>query len=127
VSGPDAFAMLNHLGVNSFAGFIPDRAKQFVPCTPDGYVIGDVILFYLEENRFNLVGRAPTIEWVEYHAASGKWNVKVERDERTAIRKDPENRKNYRYQIQGRPAGLRTVRPVGRPRNRASGAHRSGA
>lgn len=101
VSGPDAFAMLNHLGVNSFAGFIPDRAKQFVPCTPDGYVIGDVILFYLEENRFNLVGRAPTIEWVEYHAASGKWNVKVERDERTAIRKDPENRKNYRYQIQG--------------------------
>jgi len=101
VTGPDAFAMLNHLGVNSFAGFIPDRAKQFVPCTPDGYVIGDVILFYLEENRFNLVGRAPTIEWVEYHAASGKWNVKVERDERTAVRKDPENRKNYRYQIQG--------------------------
>ena len=101
VTGPDAFAMLNHLGVNSFAGFIPDRAKQFVPCTPDGYVIGDVILFYLEENRFNLVGRAPTIEWVEYHAASGKWTVKVERDERTAVRKDPENRKNYRYQIQG--------------------------
>ena len=101
VTGPDAFAMLNYLGVNSFAGFIPDRAKQFVPCTPDGYVIGDVILFYLEENRFNLVGRAPTIEWVEYHAASGKWNVKVERDERTAVRKDPENRKNYRYQIQG--------------------------
>ena len=101
VTGPDAFAMLNHLGVNSLAGFIPDRAKQFVPCTPDGYVIGDVILFYLEENRFNLVGRAPTIEWVEYHAASGKWNVKVERDERTAVRKDPENRKNYRYQIQG--------------------------
>lgn len=101
VTGPDAFAMLNYLGINSFAGFIPDRAKQFVPCTPDGYVIGDVILFYLEENRFNLVGRAPTIEWVEYHAASGKWNVKVERDERTAVRKDPENRKNYRYQIQG--------------------------
>ena len=101
VTGPDAFAMLNFLGINSFAGFVPDRAKQFVPCTPDGYVIGDVILFYLEENRFNLVGRAPTIEWVEYHAASGKWNVKVERDERTAVRKDPENRKNYRYQIQG--------------------------
>ncbi len=101
VTGPDAFAMLNYLGINSFAGFIPDRAKQFVPCTPDGYVIGDVILFYLEENRFNLVGRAPTIEWVEYHAASGKWNVQVERDERTAVRKDPENRKNYRYQIQG--------------------------
>ncbi|PCD01985.1 glycine cleavage system protein T [Sphingomonas spermidinifaciens] len=101
VSGPDAFAMLNYLGINSFKGFVPDRAKQFVPVTPDGYVIGDVILFYLEENRFNLVGRAPTIEWVEYHAATGDWDVTVERDERTAVRPDPENRKNYRFQLQG--------------------------
>ena len=101
VSGPDAFAMLNHLGINSFKGFVPDRAKQFVPVTPDGYVIGDVILFYLEENKFNLVGRAPTIEWVEYHAATGNWNVTVSRDERTAVRPDPENRRHYRFQVQG--------------------------
>ena len=101
VSGPDAFAMLNYLGVNSFKGFVPDRAKQFVPVTPDGYVIGDVILFYLEENKFNLVGRAPTIEWVEYQASTGKWDVSVSRDERTAVRPDPENRRNYRFQIQG--------------------------
>ncbi|MFK4792480.1 syringate O-demethylase [Sphingobium sp. ZW T5_29] len=108
VSGPDAFAMLNHLGINSFKGFIPDRAKQWVPVTPDGYVIGDVILFYLEENRFNLVGRAPAIEWVEYHAQTGKWNVTVARDERTAVRPDPENRKSYRYQLQG-PNAMKTL------------------
>jgi syringate O-demethylase len=71
-----------------------------VPCTPDGYVIGDVILFYLDENEFNLVGRAPTIEWVEYHAASGNWNVTVERDERWAMRTDGK-RNSYRFQIQG--------------------------
>ena len=35
-----------------------------MPCTPDGYVIGDVILFYLAENQFNLVGRAPALNWV---------------------------------------------------------------
>jgi len=108
VSGPDAFAMLNHLGVNSFKGFVPDRAKQFVPVTPDGYVIGDVILFYLEANRFNMVGRAPTIEWVEYHAQTGQWNVTVERDERTAVRPDPENRKSYRFQLQG-PNAMQTL------------------
>lgn len=51
VRGPDAFRMLEHLAVNSFKGFQPDRAKQFVPCTPDGFVIGDVILFYLAENE----------------------------------------------------------------------------
>ncbi|WDF73796.1 syringate O-demethylase [Novosphingobium sp. KACC 22771] len=100
VSGPDAFAMLNYLGINSFKGFVPDRAKQFVPVTAEGYVIGDVILFYLAENQFNLVGRAPTIEWIEYHAATGKWDVTVERDERWAMRNDGK-RKNYRFQLQG--------------------------
>ena len=62
VEGPDAFAFLNGLGINSFKGFVPNRAKQFVPVSHDGYVIGDVILFYLGENTFNLVGRAPTLE-----------------------------------------------------------------
>ncbi|MDP3907450.1 aminomethyl transferase family protein [Novosphingobium sp.] len=100
VRGPDAFAMLEYLAINSFKGFVPDKAKQFVPVTPYGHVIGDVILFYLEEQRFNLVGRAPSIEWVEFHAASGKWNVEVERDERWAMRTDGK-RKNYRFQVQG--------------------------
>jgi len=42
VEGPDAFKMLNYLGVNSFNNFTVDKAKQWVPCTPEGYVIGDV-------------------------------------------------------------------------------------
>ena len=42
VEGPDAQKLLSQLAVNSFAGFAVDKAKQFVPCTPDGYVIGDV-------------------------------------------------------------------------------------
>ncbi len=109
VSGPDAFAMLNHLGINSFKGFVPDRAKQFVPVTPDGYVIGDVILFYLEENRFNLVGRAPVIEWVEYHAADrqmGRHGRSATSAPRSAP--DPENRKSYRFQLQG-PNAMKTL------------------
>lgn len=103
VTGPDAFDMLAYLAPNSFKGFVPDQAKQFAPVTPDGYVIGDVILFYLEESKFELVGRAPSIEWVEFHAASGKWNVTVERDERTAARPEAEKgyRRNYRFQLQG--------------------------
>ena len=72
MEGPDALALLDDLGVNSFTTFEPGKAKQFVPVTPDGYVIGDVILFYLAEDRFNLVGRAPVIEWVEYHAETGR-------------------------------------------------------
>ncbi len=101
VEGPGAFALLNRLGINSFKGFVPGKAKQFVPCTPDGYVIGDVILFYLDEESFNLVGRAPTLNWVMYNAEVGKDDVKLTYDERSAARPDPFGRVNYRYQIQG--------------------------
>jgi syringate O-demethylase len=71
VEGPDALALLTRLGVNSFDGFAPGKAKQFVPCTPAGRVIGDVILFALADDEFNLVGRAPVLNWVTYHAETG--------------------------------------------------------
>jgi glycine cleavage system aminomethyltransferase T len=48
VDGPDALKLLSNLGVNSFKNFGPNKAKQFIPCNPEGYVIGDVILFGLE-------------------------------------------------------------------------------
>jgi glycine cleavage system aminomethyltransferase T len=100
VEGPDALRLLSHLGVNSFDGFAVDKAKHFVPCTPDGYVIGDVILFALAENRFNLVGRAPALNWLTYHAEQGDYDVRVELDLRSALRTDG-RRKSYRFQLQG--------------------------
>lgn len=100
VEGPGALKLLNHLGINSFNGFQVDKAKQFIPVTPEGYVIGDVIQFYLAENQFNLVGRAPTINWVMYHAATGGYDVRTELDQRWALRTDG-RRKSYRFQIQG--------------------------
>ncbi len=108
VEGPDALKLLSHLAINSFQGFQVDKAKQFVPCTPDGYVIGDVILFYLAERQFNLVGRAPTLNWVQYHAETGGYDVSVELDQRTALRKDPGRRRNYRFQVQG-PNAMDTI------------------
>jgi glycine cleavage system aminomethyltransferase T len=100
VEGPDALTLLSSLGVNSFANFAPGKAKQFVPCTPDGYVIGDVILFGLEDQKFNLVGRAPVLNWVTYHAETGDHDVEVTFDQRTALRTDG-LRRHYRYQVQG--------------------------
>jgi glycine cleavage system aminomethyltransferase T len=107
VEGPDARELLSHLAVNSFEGFVVDRAKHFVPCTPDGYVIGDVILFALAENEFNLVGRAPALNWVTYQAETGGYDVKVELDQRTALRTDG-RRKSYRFQVQG-PNAMRVI------------------
>ncbi|MEE8344377.1 MAG: aminomethyltransferase family protein [Woeseiaceae bacterium] len=115
VEGPDALKLLSHLGVNSFKSFQVDKAKQFVPCSHDGYVIGDVILFYLGENQFNLVGRAPTLNWLQYHADTGDYDVKVELDQRTALRDDPSRRKSYRFQVQG-PNAMDTInKALGQP------------
>src|SRR5277367_4742110 len=63
IEGRDAINLLSFLGINSFQNFAVDKAKQFVACNYDGYVIGDVILFHLAENQFNLVGRAPVLNW----------------------------------------------------------------
>jgi syringate O-demethylase len=100
VSGPDAARLLSSLAVNSFEGFTVDRAKHFVPCTPEGYVIGDVILFHLAEDEYNLVGRAPALNWITYHAETGGYDVQVELDQRWALRTDG-RRKSYRFQVQG--------------------------
>jgi syringate O-demethylase len=100
VEGPDATGLLSSLAVNSFDGFAVDSAKHFVPCTPDGYVIGDVILFFLAENRYNLVGRAPALNWVTYQAETGGYDVQVALDQRSALRSDG-RRKSYRFQVQG--------------------------
>ncbi len=110
VEGPDALKLLSRLGINSFKNFEVNKAKQFVPCSPDGYVIGDVILFYLAENKFNLVGRAPVLNWVSYHAKTGEYDVKVELDQRSALRTDG-RRKSYRFQVQG-PHAMKVIEKV---------------
>ena len=75
VSGPDALRLLSDLGVNSFDGFAVDKAKQFVCCNPNGYVIGDAILFFLAPDRLSLVGRPSAHNWVQYHAETGGYDV----------------------------------------------------
>jgi vanillate/3-O-methylgallate O-demethylase len=100
IEGPDAIRLLSDLGVNSFDGFAVDKAKQFVACNPDGYVIGDAILFFLAEDTLRLVGRPSAHNWVQYHAETGDYDVRLTRDERTAA--NPAGRRElYRYQVQG--------------------------
>jgi glycine cleavage system aminomethyltransferase T len=111
VEGPDALKLLSALGINTFKNFGPNKAKQFIPCNYDGYVIGDVILFGLEPNVFNLVGRPSVHNWVQYHCETGKYDVKLTRDERAAALKWPVVRKTYRYQVQG-PNALKVMEKV---------------
>jgi glycine cleavage system aminomethyltransferase T len=72
-------------------------------------VIGDAILFYLAENSFNIVGRPPVANWVQFNLERGGYNAKAVRDERSAVNQG--RRKVYRYQIQG-PNALKTMEKV---------------
>jgi vanillate/3-O-methylgallate O-demethylase len=103
VEGPDAIKLLSYLGINSFANFSVNKAKQFVPCSYDGYVIGDGILFYLAEQQLVFVGRNPAANWIRFHGETGGFNVKITYDDRSPSRPmgKPVVRSLYRYQIQG--------------------------
>jgi vanillate/3-O-methylgallate O-demethylase len=106
ITGPDASKMLNYLGVNSFANFGPGKARQYVVCNEEGYFIGDSVLFHLEEGYYDLVSNPSSINWVQFHAESGKWDVKVEREANSARRQGPP--RHYRFELQG-PAALQIV------------------
>jgi glycine cleavage system aminomethyltransferase T len=118
VEGPDALRLFSDLGVNSFKNFTPNKAKQLVACNYDGYVIGDGILFHLEQNRLSFVGRPPISNWVEYHVATGDYDVEFERDERALERLArglPPIHKMYRFQVQGPLAPRVMQKATGKP------------
>jgi glycine cleavage system aminomethyltransferase T len=112
IKGPDALRLLSALGVNTFANFQVNKAKQFVACNADGYVIGDAILFFLDTDRLSLVGRPSAHNWVQYHAETGDYDVTLERDERSAV--NPTGRKLYRFQVQG-PNALKVLEKTSGP------------
>jgi vanillate/3-O-methylgallate O-demethylase len=100
ISGPDALRLLSDVGVNTFANFGVGKAKQFVAVNPDGYLIGDAILFHLEDELFDLVGHPMVIDWVTFNLERGDYDATVERDDNSAVRTSGSPRL-YRFELQG--------------------------
>ena len=100
VRGQDALRLFSHLGINSFATFRPGAAKQFIACSPEGYVIGDAILYYLDDQELLLVGNPATTDWVQYNAETGGFDVTAQLDPVWALNKE-KRRLHYRYQVEG--------------------------
>lgn len=105
LKGPDAFRLLEKLGINSLSNFTIDRAKQFVACTPRGHVIGDCVVYRLAEDTFELISGMPVLNWVQFNAEQGGYDVTIERDDPTPY--NPTGRRwFYRFQLEGPNAGL---------------------
>ena len=103
IRGKDAHKLLSDTMINSSKGWAVNKAKQYVPTTPYGHVIGDGIIFWEEEQSFTNVGRAPASNCLRYHAATGGYDVEIELDDRSPMRLmgKPAKRKEWRFQIQG--------------------------
>lgn len=99
LEGPDVVRLLSDLGINSFAGFGPMQAKQYVVCNYDGQIIGDSVLFCEEENKVSIVGKPMAANWVRYHADTGDYDVKVTKIDRPSP--NLTDRARFRFQIQG--------------------------
>jgi vanillate/3-O-methylgallate O-demethylase len=114
VRGKDAVALLSHLCANSFGTFGVDRSRHSVMCSPDGYLIGDGILYCLAENELALVGRQAGHNWLRYNAEHGDWDVTIEEDE--FMSDNPNGRRNlYRYQVEGPDAPALMEQLTGAP------------
>jgi glycine cleavage system aminomethyltransferase T len=99
VEGPDTIRLLSDVGVNSFKNYGRNKAKQLICCSDDGYLIGDMILFGLEDHKVNIVGRPVVANWIQYQIEGGRYDVTFERDERSV--NNPRPRKTYRFELQG--------------------------
>ncbi|MDQ0643269.1 aminomethyl transferase family protein [Microbacterium murale] len=99
ISGPDAQRLLSDVAVNSFAKFPAGSAKQFIAVNHEGYLIGDAILFHLDQGVYDLVGWHMVIDWLQFHGETGDYDVTFERDGNSLVREgDP---KLYRFEVQG--------------------------
>jgi glycine cleavage system aminomethyltransferase T len=97
--GPDVKRLFSDVGVNSMEKFGRGKAKQFVACNYDGYVISDAILFGFADDEYSLVGTPVAPNWVAFHAETGGYDVQVRRDERTVD--NGGRRLTFRYQLNG--------------------------
>ncbi len=100
VRGPDAKELLSHIGVNSLANLEPGRAKQFIGVTPRGQMIGDCILYDIGDGAYELVSSTPLLNWIEFNAQTGDWDVTLERDNNTSDNPSG-RRKLFRFQLDG--------------------------
>jgi glycine cleavage system aminomethyltransferase T len=107
IKGPDALKLIRDTAVNSVDYFPVDAAKQYVAASEEGFLIGDNILFRNDEEEFQAVGIPPSINWLQFQAETGGYDVELSRDNPSYARiGDPVV---YRYQVQG-PGALDVIR-----------------
>jgi vanillate/3-O-methylgallate O-demethylase len=101
LGGDDVVDFLSRLSVNSptdFENAEPPFAKNLVMCNHDGYLIGDVIAFYLPGERIVSTGAEWIHNWIRYNASVTDRDVACETVYDPFEDADP---REFRFQVQG--------------------------
>ena len=93
IKGPDALQAVLATRRSTASQFCRARRSRWCPTSYDGYVIGDGILFYLDKDELLFVGRAPTVNWLQFHAQTGGFKVEV--DPRRSLAVAPERQRGH--------------------------------
>jgi len=115
LSGPDALRLLSDTGVNSLADFPVDAAKQFVAVSDRGHLVGDAIVFHLEEDLYDLVGWHIVLDWVQFIGETGGYDVTFRRDATSLMREPGTPPELYRDELQGPHALAPLEAVIGEP------------
>ena len=99
ISGPDKIRLLADTSINNYKNFEPLTAAQYVACNDDGYIIGDGIVFHLQDGSCNLVCKPAAGNWLSFVAETGDYDVEIIRDQRVLENDNP--RLTYRLQVHG--------------------------
>lgn len=87
VTGPEAFAFVQHLVTNDAAKLTDGRAMYTVMCLPDGGIVDDLIVYRVAEDEYLLVinaaNRESDIAWMREHNPMGA--VLTDESEETAL------------------------------------------
>lgn len=107
LEGPDAQRLLTDIAVNDFSTSRPGAARQIVCVNEDGDLIGDGIVFHLDEQRFSAYGAGFVQNWIMFHAQTGGYDVEAVYDVKAPVYPNgfASTRPDCRYQIQGPLAG----------------------
>jgi vanillate/3-O-methylgallate O-demethylase len=110
IEGPDATRLLSAVSANDFQSFAVGQAKQFIPVTEDGHIVTDGILMRAGPEKYTLSGVPAAQNWVRYQAKKNGYDVSLQVDPDSAVRKDKDP-VLFRYQVQG-PRALELVEKV---------------
>ncbi|MEU2775736.1 aminomethyl transferase family protein [Streptomyces sp. NPDC007162] len=100
ISGSDTMRLLQDTSVNSYNNFRVGLAKQYLAVNEEGYFVGDAIMVPLDDNEVVVTGVDHSLNWLEYHAETGDYDVTLHREPASWGRPDAEKR-FYRYQLEG--------------------------